>query len=356
MEYKSAAFDTVFDTKNIYVTIKTSFYVRSEKSDTGLSPLYLSLTALGKRERINLKISIDPSKWDKKKQRLRVVDKIDQDINLIIDNVQAKVTNINTVYRLSDKHISPSIMRKELTEELPRVNFCSFFKKALEDDKLVIKPGTYRRYKAVLTKLTDFRQEIFFTEIDYSFFVEYRRYLIGKGNKSTTINSNFKAIKKYLRVAERYGIKLKIKIDDIIVGSTKGNRTPLNLEELKLFVKYYYSEWILSHHKLTLGYFLFSCFTGLRISDVLELTRKEIVNELEFISVKSNKNQTIQLNSSAINIVKEHPSLFIDFIHPNVINRQLKDIAKILGITKKKISFHVARHTFATSFLRMGEM
>ncbi|EHO13805.1 hypothetical protein HMPREF9715_00879 [Myroides odoratimimus CIP 101113] len=354
MEYKSAEFDTVFDTKNIYVTIKTSFYVRKEKSDTRLSPLYLSLTASGKRERINLKISIDPTKWDKDKQRLKVLSKLDQDINLIIDNIQAKVTNINTVYRLSNKQITPALMRKELTEELPRVNFCSFFKKALEDDKLMIKPGTLRRYKAVLSKLIDYRQEIYFTEIDHSFFVEYRRYLTGKGNKSTTINSNFKVIKKYLRVAERFGIKLKINIDDVIVGDTKGNRTSLNLAELKLLVKYYKSEWILEHHKLTLGYFLFSCFTSLRISDVMNLTRKDVLNDLEFVSVKASKNQTIQLNSSAIDIIKENPNLFIEFTHPNVINRQLKDIAKILGITRKKISFHVSRHTFATSFLRMG--
>lgn len=353
MEFKSAEFDTVFDTTNIYVTINASFYIRKESRDTGMVPLYLSLTANGKRERVNLKISIDSSKWDKKKQRLKVVDKIDKDVNLILDNILAKTININTVYRLSNKHITPELMKKELMEELPRVNFCSFFAKCLEEDKSYLKPGTHRRYKAVLSKLVDFRQEIYFNELEHAFFAEYKRHLIKIGNKSTTINSNLKAIKRYLRVAEKYGIKLKIDVDDIIAGSTAGNRTALNLDEVKLLMKYYFSEFIVPHHQLTLGYFLFSCLTGLRLSDVMNLNRKDISSELEFISVKTNKNQIIQLNSSALKVVKGNKNLFVEFIHPNVMNRQLKDIARILGINKR-VHFHVARHTFSTSFLRMG--
>jgi site-specific recombinase XerD len=353
MEYISSAFDTVFDTNKIFVTIKANFYVRKDKNDTGLVPIYLSLTSQGERERINLKITIQESKWIESKQRLKVSNKVDADINLVLDNIISKITNINTIYRLSDKRISVAIMKDEFLNEIPRVNFCSFFDKCLEDDRLEMKEGSYKRYKSVLNKLRTYKKEIYFNEIDLAFFTEYKKHLVKLGNKSTTINSNFKAIKKYLKQAVKFGIKLPFDIEDIVTGSTAGNRSSLSLGEVKLLTNYYQSDFIQAHHKLSLGYFLFSCFTGLRLSDVFNLTRKDITYEIEFISVKTNKNQIIHLNSTAMSIVKMNKDLFINFPVPQVLNRQLKDIARHLGI-KKKVHFHVGRHTFATTFLRMG--
>lgn len=351
--YKTSGFDTVFDTKNFFVTIKPTFYIRKDKNDTGLSPIYLSLTAQGKRERMNLKIAIDPNKWDEKRQRLKVASKIDNDINLVLDNIISKVTGINTVYRLSNKQLTPELMKQEMLNEMPRVNFCSFFEKCLEDDKVVIKPGSYRRYKAVLNKLKEHSPELYFTDIDLQWFDKYRRYLASIGNKTTTINANIKAIKKYLKAASRYGIRLKFNVEDIESGSTAGNITALNLDELNRLHKYYLSDFIQEHHKLSLGYFLFSCFTGLRRSDMFNLSRKDLTGEIDFIAVKSSKQQIIQLNITSLNIVRANKNLFVEFPHPNVINRQLKDICRFLGV-KRNLHLHVGRHTFATSFLRVG--
>lgn len=353
MEFNSSVFDTVFDTNKIFVTINATFYIRKDKNDTGLVPIYLSLTSRGERERLNLKISIEESKWDAKKQRLKVSSNADKDVNLVLDNIQSKITGINTVYRLSNKGLNPLIMKEELLNEMPRVNFCAFFERCLEDDKSEMKHGSYKRYKSVLKKLKDFSQEIYFNEIDLRWFKKYRKHLVELGNKTTTINSNIQAIKKYLRQAEKYGIKLSFAISDIEVGSTNGNRTSLNIDEVKGLIRYYRSEFIQSHHKLSLGYFLFACFTGLRISDVMNLTRKEVVQEIEFTSVKTGKDQIIQINSTASSIVKENKELFVKYPVEQVLNRQLKDIAKHLGI-KKHLSFHVSRHTFATNFLRVG--
>lgn len=353
MEYKSSAFDTVFDTKNIFVTINATFYIRKDQNDTGLCPIYLSLTSKGERERINLKISVEESKWDSKKQRLKISSLEDKDVNLVLDNILAKVTGINTVYRLSNKALNPLIMKEELLNEMPRVNFCAFFARCLEEDKAEMKHGSYKRYKSVLKKMRDYKQEIYFNEIDLRWFKLYRKHLFEIGNKTTTINANIQAIKKYLRQAEKYGIKLSFSISDIEVGSTDGNRTSLNIDELKSLMKYYKSEFIQPHHKLSLGYFLFSCFTGLRLSDVMSLTRKEVINEIEFVSVKTGKDQIIQINSTASAIVKENKELFIKYPVEQVLNRQLKDIARLLGINKH-LSFHVSRHTFATTFLRVG--
>jgi site-specific recombinase XerD len=78
-----------------------------------------------------------------------------------------------------------------------------------------------------------------------------------------------------------------------------------------------------------------------------------MINEVAFTSVKTKRDQIISLNKTAVDILNRCPKLFIDHIHRNSINRSVQDIAIKLEINKP-ISFHVGRHTFATSFLRAG--
>lgn len=346
-------FDTLLDTKKLFVSMKNYFELRNYVNKEGQSLVYLRVVSGKEKERINFDILVNPKNWDYKKRRLKPLDNHSKDINLVLDNIEAKVTNIKTVYRLSEKVLTPKILRRELLEGMPRVNFNAFAKRCIEDDRGMIKDGTLRRYESVLEKLVAYQEEIFFNEIDYTFFQEFRKYYAKKGNQATTLNSNISVIKKWLRKAQKSGIRLKIDLDEIISGKTSGNRVALNPEELKKVCGYYFSEWINPTHKLTLGYFLFSCFTGLRLSDVMNLTRKELADEIQFVSVKTSKDQIISLNKKAKEIIESYESLFVDFIHPNTMNEELKHIMKHLGI-KKKISFHCARHSFATNFLRMG--
>ena len=187
-----------------------------------------------------------------------------------------------------------------------------------------------------------------------NWFDKFKKHLRGLGNESTTVAGNIAAIKKFLTLAQKAGIKLKVNLDEIKVGSTKGNRTSLTPHELKRCAGYYYSDYIDPSYRLILGYFLFSCMTGLRISDVQKLTRKNFMdNYVSFVAKKSKKDQSIALNMNARKIIDFEPLLFETKFADQHINDELKKIMKILKI-QKNVTFHVARHTFATSFLRAG--
>ena len=104
---------------------------------------------------------------------------------------------------------------------------------------------------------------------------------------------------------------------------------------------------------MVLKKFLFACFTGLRISDVQKLTTENVIqDQLVFVAQKTNKLTKLKLNDSAKQFFNQN-NPFTDNYEDQTINSTLKEIAKTLGI-KKKISFHVARHTFATQFLLNG--
>jgi integrase/recombinase XerD len=346
-------FDTMVDTNKIYVSMKTNFTLRKYPKS---AVVYLTVVSGTERERINLDINIDPAEWNGVKKRLNPVNKEFADINLILDNYESKVTAIKTAYRLSERVLSPETLKKELFSDMPRVKFVPFFKNALEEEKINLSAGTYQRHLSVVKKIEAYQSEVKFIDLDYNWLNAYKKHLKSIGNQDTTIAANTASIKKFLSIAVKKGIKLRVNTDEITVGSTKGNRTSLNPNELKRCLGYFYSEFIPANHKLILGYFLFSCFTGLRISDVQNIKRELVDMEddyISFVSKKTHKDQTIKLNQLVKKVIQAEPLLFVKKYPDQHINDELKKIMKQIGITKK-VSFHVSRHTFATTYLRAG--
>ncbi|WP_288918405.1 site-specific integrase [uncultured Prevotella sp.] len=109
--------------------------------------------------------------------------------------------------------------------------------------------------------------------------------------------------------------------------------------------------------------FLFSCYSGLRISDIEDLKWSEIKKDGDrrYISKKMIKTHgvvTIPLPHKALEWLpsrKESPDGIHVFDMPkfSTVNSDVKKWAKDAGITKT-ISFHVSRHTYATTLLTLG--
>lgn len=331
-----------------------SFTFREYKKANGLTPLVLTMRSASKKERIALNLEINIDEWDKVKKRMKPTSQENIDINLILDNIQSKLTQIKTSYRLSDRILTLEVLKREFLNGMPRVRFTAFYQMMLEEEKVLMEIGSYNRYKSVLKKLKTYNDDVTFMEIDIAWIDKLKKYLRGLGNESTTVAGNLGAVKKFLGLAQKSGIRLALNIDEIKVGSTKGNRTSLSVHELKRSFGYFYSDYIPDSHRLILGYFLFSCMTGLRISDVQNLTRKNFMdNYVSFVAKKTKADQSIALNNNARKIIDFEPNLFVIKFADQHINDELKKIMLLLKINKK-VSFHVARHTFATSFLRAG--
>jgi len=165
-----------------------------------------------------------------------------------------------------------------------------------------------------------------------------------------TLAKNFK---KYLHIANKKGIITPLSYTEIKTPRCLSNRTFLSGAEIKKLNEYHTSGFIADSLKAILGRFLFSCFTGLRISDIKAITKENIVGDvLIFFAKKTTKLQRVQLNQSALSFVNEE-TIFNGTYSEAHINRELKMISKICGITKR-VTFHVARHSFATNFLICG--
>lgn len=110
--------------------------------------------------------------------------------------------------------------------------------------------------------------------------------------------------------------------------------------------------------------FLFACFTGLRISDIKALKWENIKHEdeqtlLRFKMQKTKQNISVPLTPEAMrwlpDIKNPLPQLPIyPHLAANEANRRLKIWGAAAGITDKNLTFHVARHTFATMLITLG--
>src|SRR5690606_902728 len=141
-------FDTLIDTQKLYVSMKTKFVLRKDSVKENKAPVYLHITGNKQRERIFLDLYVDVKQWDEKNNCLKKsVENYDN--NLILESIQTKITNIKVGYRLSEKVLTPSLLKRELKENLPRINFISFFKHCLEEEKTITKPATLRKNTSV---------------------------------------------------------------------------------------------------------------------------------------------------------------------------------------------------------------
>ena len=107
--------------------------------------------------------------------------------------------------------------------------------------------------------------------------------------------------------------------------------------------------------------FLFSCLTGLRRSDVEKLTWGEVHSQGEFTRIifrqkKTNGQEYLDIAPEAAELMgkrgKADEKVFV-FHCPDYVNGMIRLWCEKAGI-EKDITFHCARHTFATMMLDIG--
>ena len=144
------------------------------------------------------------------------------------------------------------------------------------------------------------------------------------------------------------------------VRMDKYDRGYLSQQELKRIVGFYTE---IERLAIVKDLFLFSCYTGIAYCDLVELKEENVIMGIDgkyWISTKRLKTKNsfrLPLLEPALQIIekyKEHPRRVEGKLLPKLSNQRmnsyLKEIADGCKITKH-LTFHMARHTFATTVM-----
>lgn len=202
-------------------------------------------------------------------------------------------------------------------------------------------------------------------DIDHQWLTDFMIYLMNdyvtyKKTKLTngTVDNYLRCLKAAFNVAVEEGImptNPMLALDRSHLKGTTYEREFLSVEEVKKLID------TPCRRPDIKGAFLFSCFCGLRISDVRSLQWKHVVTAgekmyLKITQFKTRRPLSIPLSRQALRWMPERGGAGEDeYIFPPLSKNmtELDDWAKEAGINKH-ITFHVSRHTFATMELTMG--
>lgn len=331
--------------------------------DDGTKAAYLVTHIHGKKVRINTKVSIHPDYFDPIKKQVIGNSKELKDARLIIEQCRSRINEILVNYRLMKKDLTADIFRKEYENPTSFVDFYGFMERTMAQKRGLNSENTLKAHGSLKEKLKKFRPVLMFADIDEIFISDFQKYMKTKlDNNANTIAKTLRNFKIYINAAKRQGLIKESPFQDIRIRQVEAEREFLDPEELELLMKKYDDESLPDKYRETFQAFLFSCFTGLRISDAKEVRMEQIQKKtLVFIPVKTegiNKTVRVPLSDPAKMILKDvaphrvYGKIF-NLEADQTVNKKLKKIFTHFEI-QKNISFHCARHTFATIFLRRG--
>ena len=353
-------------------TYNLAFVLRNgRKNNVGKSPVYMRITVSGQRAEVSIKRYIHPDNWENKANKAKGYKSEVKQLNQYLESLKALMNDYHTeMIKLGEEVTAQSLKNKFLGISEDRRMLLEVFEyhnqqlKELEGTNYA--SATIKRYKTTLDHIKAFLafkysiNDIALNRIKYSFITDLEHYfkVTRKCNHNTTIKyiKNFRkvinlAIKNEWLAKDPFA-KFQAKIVEVKRDYLLKDELQ-NIEDLKL-----------SFPRLDMvrDIFVFSCYSGLAYVDVANLTKNNIRLGIDggfwIITerTKTKSQSNIPLLPKAHELVKKYSRypnkkteehIFPIFSNQKM-NAYLKEIADLASVDKN-LTFHIARHTFATT-------
>jgi integrase len=283
----------------------------------------------GKRIRETIKdVKFLPSDTKEQKlQKKRIIDKIKADLEIDLANQSNGI----------------------ISRQLKKASFIDYFKTLSEKKS----PNTKVTWDNTLNHIITFHgRKLKFEDVNESWLERFSKYLL----KEVSPNSARTYLQK-VSSALNQAVKHKI----ILVNPFNFIDKPKKEEKEMVYLTKEEIQDIISTSFFddeVKNAFLLSCNTGLRFSDISSLKWSNIKDSrIHLTQTKTKSPIYIPLNSNAERILElqrnNTPNIFKLSTHNGSVNRTLRKMIKLTSI-KKDVTFHSARHSFATLLVSSG--
>ncbi len=350
-------------------TFSILFWLKTAQQKEGQAPIYARVTVDGKRSEISLKRWHSVTLWDARANRSKARGIEAKQLNHYLDEVYSRLLACHSELSKEQKLITAkAIKARYLGEDDTRKTLLDIIRYHNDTMTSVLKQGTLKNYKTTEKYLKEFLNkklkttDIPLQQISYSFVVDFEQYLkTASKSKLQSLNNNgimkhLERLKKLLNLAVKLEWTTKNPFANFKMKFTKYDRAFLTKEELQHLEDYHFKN---KTYQIARDVFVFSCYTGLSYIDVKNLTENHMVKGIdgrEWIYSKREKSQQaikIPVLAKAQYILSKYETnpktkQVLPVYSNQKLNQYLKEIAAICKIDKH-LSFHVARHTFATT-------
>ena len=239
----------------------------------------------------------------------------DTELAIIIDNEFSRIKKAVNKAIINEEEVTVDLLRKivenENVDESRNASFYDYFKKyiAMQENKESMSEGTFKSYMTTLRALKSFREEIKIREINAKLINAFDQFLIKRGNefergdvKGSRYNRlrHVRAVINYIEQRQSIEIENPFRRGDVVVPKLEPNGTFLDFDELDKMYKLIRKIKIGTPEYRVLIMYLFSCFTGFRISDVVDIKWKNIDFEKNTFVKEAIKNRARKKSRSCI--------------------------------------------------------
>ncbi|MDR2026331.1 MAG: site-specific integrase [Prevotellaceae bacterium] len=355
-------------------TFKILFYLKRDKQKAnGHIPLFCRITVDGKEVRFGMKKDVNPKYWDAKAGKATGRTDEAVEINTLIDNTKSAIYRVHRDLQERESIVTAERVKNSfLGLDAKHQNLLELFDRHNEERKLLtgknISEATYDKYRITRSHLACFIREWYnlsdipLKDINHKFICDFKVFMTAsRGCMENTAARYMQFFKHIIIVAIKLGWIDKNPFSEYKIQIRKTDRGYLTQDEVELLMQQTFESKRLERVRDT---FVFCCFTGLSYIDVKNLTSDHIGTSFDgklWITGKRGKTDVgynVPLLDIPKMILEKYKNTLPDGCLLPVVNNQntnayLKEIGELCGI-KKKLTFHLSRHTFATLTLSKG--
>ncbi|WP_313367621.1 site-specific integrase [Sphingobacterium mizutaii] len=357
-----------------YCTFGVVFYLKKQKTTAqGTTPIYARITVNGKRTEISVKRSVAVSGWDVKKCLAKGSRQETAELNRFLDRFKAKIIDAYQELVLSGNTVDGAVIRERVTgASQSGRTLGSLMEYHNQDQESKLAYGTMKNYYTTQGYIKRFlkekyrRTDMALSDLSYTFISDFEHYLRTykpidhhRPMNNNGIMKHIERLRKMVNMAVMMDWLAKDPFAKFRKHFDRVERKSLTKQELAKLEK---KRFRVERLQQVLDMFLFSCYTGLAYIDLSELTPDNIITGIDgnlwiFTSrAKTDTGVRIPLLPKARELMEKYSDdpravnkgTVFPVISNQRMNGYLKEIAEICEINKD-LTFHIARHTFATT-------
>lgn len=352
---------------------KVSYYVRSNyENKQGKSPLMIRIFLNGEMLNVGSSgIYIDKKLWNNSTNRVKGRGSESLNLNAQLDNISNSLQMIFKKHEFDEDLTLDKIKSIFLGKNKVKTTFVEFYDKYLEDIKAQVGAGKsialYHKYSAARSHFVNFlhtkygRKDLMPGELTHLIIHDFEIYLKTVVSlKSNSATKTLKFFKTVVIFAQKCGVMTHDPFLNHHFHLEPVDRGFLTDEEIQRIMQ---KDFEIPRLEMVRDVFIFSCFCGLAYIDVAHLTQENIITLDNRPWIIINRQKTnVQSNIPLLEVPqmildkykgKTKDNRLLPVLSNQKINAYLKEIADLCGI-KKRLSYHLARHTFATMLLSKG--